>query len=284
MSDSIGHEGDLPVLADSAGFTCPLPESVSDVPPCEVSRLRERVLPPLTLISTPIGNLGDLTLRAIEALKGCDGVIAEDTRRAANLLAHLQIRRPLVSFHEHNEERRLPELISRLRGGEKLAMVTDAGTPSVSDPGFRLVRACIEKKIAYTVLPGPCAVVTAIVGSGLPPVPFFFGGFLPSSGSGRRSELRRAVDSGITSLYFESPHRLVVCLADLVSIAPGARVCVARELTKIHEEYRQGSPSELSAHYSEHPPKGEITLVINSNEPVVKKTYSEKTPIPRNLA
>jgi len=284
MSDSIGDKGDLPVLSDSAGSACSLPESASDVPPCEGSRLRERSLPPLTLISTPIGNLGDLTLRAIEALKGCDAVIAEDTRRAANLLAHLQIRRPLVSFHEHNEERRLPELVSRLRGGEKLAMVTDAGTPSVSDPGFRLVRACIEEKIAYTVLPGPCAVVAAIVGSGLPPVPFFFGGFLPSSGSGRRSELRRAGATGITSLYFESPHRLVACLTDLVSIAPGARVCVARELTKIHEEYRQGSPAELFTHYSEHPPKGEITLVINPNEPVVKKTYSEKTPIPRNLA
>ena len=140
----------------------------------------------LTLIATPIGNLGDLTLRAIEALRLCDGVIAEDTRRAGQLIAYLEIRKPLISFHEHNEERRLPELIARLRNGEKLCLVTDAGTPSVSDPGFRLVRECIKEEVTYTVLPGPSAVTTAIVGSGLPPVPFHFGGFLPSSGSGRR--------------------------------------------------------------------------------------------------
>ena len=244
----------------------------------------DRCFPLLTLVSTPIGNLGDLTLRAIEALKVCDVVIAEDTRRAANLLGHLKIRRPLVSFHEHNEERRLPELIRRLKIGERLAMVTDAGTPSVSDPGYRLVRACIDEKIAYTVLPGPSAVVTAIAGSGLPPVPFVFGGFLPSSGSGRRAELRRAASAGMTSLYFESPHRLSACLSDLEVIAPSARVCVARELTKIHEEYRQGTPSELHAYYLANPARGEITLVFNPNETTVKKNYSEKMPIPRNLA
>jgi len=246
----------------------------------------------LTLIATPIGNLGDLTLRAIKALRFCDGVIAEDTRRAGQLLSHLEIRKPLISFHEHNEERRLPELIARLRNGEKLCLVTDAGTPSVSDPGFRLVRECIKEKVAYTVLPGPSAVTTAIVGSGLPPVPFHFGGFLPLSGSGRRSELRRALGLGMTGIYFESPHRLSACLADLVALAPESRLCVARELTKIHEEYRHGSPAELAAHYAENPPRGEITLVIHSStgtqeearEEKRKKSYSEKTPIPRNLA
>ena len=243
-------------------------------------------LPPLTLIATPIGNLGDLTLRAIEALRQCDLVIAEDTRRAVNLLGHLEIRKPLVSFHEHNEERRLPELIRRLQSGEKLSLVTDAGTPSVSDPGFRLVRACISEGIAYTVLPGPSAVVTALVGSGFPPVPFYFGGFLPSSGSGRRSELRKAAASGITAVYFESPHRLIDCLEDLETIAPQSRLCVARELTKIHEEYRQGSPSELASHYREKPPRGEVTLVIDPipESMAKKKIYSEKTPIPRNFA
>ncbi len=250
------------------------------------------LLLPLTLIATPIGNLGDLTLRAIEALRLCDGVIAEDTRRAGQLLAHLGIRKPLISFHEHNEERRLPELIGRLRNGEKLCLVTDAGTPSVSDPGFRLVRECIKEAVEYTVLPGPSAVTTAIVGSGLPPVPFHFGGFLPSSGSGRRSELRRALGLGMTGIYFESPHRLAACLEDLVTLAPESRLCVARELTKIHEEYRHGSPTELVAHYTANPPRGEITLVIHpsmgsQNEARGerrKKSYSEKTPIPRNLA
>jgi 16S rRNA (cytidine1402-2'-O)-methyltransferase len=246
-------------------------------------------LPPLTLIATPIGNLGDLTLRAMTALRECDAVIAEDTRRASRLLAHLGVRKPLVSFHEHNEEQRLAELITRLGGGETLALVTDAGTPSVSDPGFRLVRACIAGGIPYTVLPGASAVTTALVGSGLPPVPFFFGGFLPSSGSGRRSELRKGTDLGMTAIYFESPHRLLDCLGDLVSIAPECRVCVSRELTKIHEEFRHGSPSELLMHYGENSPRGEITLVIDpsagkSSDKRSRKDYSEKTPIPRNLA
>jgi 16S rRNA (cytidine1402-2'-O)-methyltransferase len=246
-------------------------------------------LPQLTLLCTPIGNLGDLTLRAAEAIRNCDGVIAEDTRRAGLLLAHLGTRKPLVSFHEHNEERRLPELITRLRGGEKLVLVTDAGTPSVSDPGFRLVRACIAAGIAHTVLPGASAVTTALAGSGLPPVPFYFGGFLPSSGSGRRNELKKVADLGMTVVYFESPHRLSDCLADLDGIMPGCLLSVCRELTKIHEEYRQGSPALLSAHYLEHPPRGEVTLVIDpqggrSREKRSGKDHSEKTPIPRNLA
>ncbi len=252
----------------------------------EESFAEGKVLLPLTLIATPIGNLGDLTLRAIETLRCCDGVIAEDTRRASQLLSHLQIKKPLVSFHEHNEERRLEELLRRMRAGERLALVTDAGTPSVSDPGFRLVRACIQEGIEYTVLPGPSAVVTALVGSGFPPVPFIFGGFFPSSGSGRRSELKKAAAAGVTSIYFESPHRLRDCLEDLSVIAPKSRVCVARELTKIHEEYRVGTPLELSAHYQENPPRGEVTILIDPVSGVEreKKTHSENTPIPRNFA
>lgn len=246
------------------------------------------MLPPLTLICTPIGNLGDLTPRAADALRNCDAVIAEDTRRAGILLAHLETRKPLFSFHEHNEERRLPELIGRLREGERLVLVTDAGTPSVSDPGFRLVRACIDGGIAYTVLPGPSAVTTALVGSGLPPVPFLFGGFLPSSGSGRRAELKRALQREVTAVYFESPHRLADCLADLEQIDPGACVCAARELTKIHEEYRHGSPGDLALHYRTHQPRGEITLVISPSRRksgvAEARNHSENIPIPRNLA
>jgi 16S rRNA (cytidine1402-2'-O)-methyltransferase len=246
-------------------------------------------LSPLTLIATPIGNLGDLTLRAISALRSCDAVIAEDTRRAGQLLAYLEVHKPLISFHEHNEESRLPELLMRLHRGDKLALVTDAGTPSVSDPGFRLVRACIAEGIGYTVLPGACAVTTALVGSGLPPVPFYFGGFLPSSGSGRRKELRSAVSLPMTGIYFESPHRLLDCLEDLIVIAPTARICVSRELTKIHEEYRHGTPSSLAQHYRENPPRGEVTLVLraadeNAGKESGNKGYSEKTPIPRNLS
>jgi 16S rRNA (cytidine1402-2'-O)-methyltransferase len=252
----------------------------------QVSPHAQGQFPPLTLLCTPIGNLGDLTLRAAEALKSCDGVIAEDTRRAGLLLGHLGIRKPLVSFHEHNEERRVPELIARLSLGEKLVLVTDAGTPSVSDPGFRLVRACIAGGIAHTVLPGPSAVTTALVGSGLPPVPFLFGGFLPSSGSGRRNELKKAAVVGMTSVYFESPHRLCDCLEDISVIMPGALLSVCRELTKIHEEYRQGSASLLSDHYRVNPPRGEVTLVIDPSGGGSRsgRDHSEKTPIPRNLA
>jgi 16S rRNA (cytidine1402-2'-O)-methyltransferase len=202
------------------------------------------------------------------------------------LLAHLELRKPLTSFHEHNEEHRLPELIRRMRGGEYLVLVTDAGTPSVSDPGFRLVRACIGEGISYTVLPGPSAVLTALVGSGFPPVPFQFGGFLPSSGAGRRSELKKAVAAGMTAIYFESPHRLIACLEDLSVIAPQGRICVAREMTKIYEEYRQGNPLELVTYYRAHPPRGEVTLLLSpaSDLSEKKKNYSEKSPIPRNFA
>jgi 16S rRNA (cytidine1402-2'-O)-methyltransferase len=249
----------------------------------------EKGLRPLTLLCTPIGNLGDLTLRAVDALRNCDGVIAEDTRRAGLLLAHLETRKPLVSFHEHNEERRLPELIARLGRGEKLVLVTDAGTPSVSDPGFRLVRACIAEGIAHTVLPGASAVTTALAGSGLPPVPFYFGGFLPSSGSGRRNELKKATALEMTLVFFESPHRLCDCLVDLAGIMPECLLSVCRELTKIHEEYRQGSPALLSAHYQSNPPRGEVTLVIDPSGGRSRGTrsgrdHSEKIPIPRNLA
>jgi 16S rRNA (cytidine1402-2'-O)-methyltransferase len=284
-----------PLWEDDSESSLPLEQESSLEESLLVSKRKSRapaVLPPLTLVATPIGNLGDLTLRAIEALRCCDGVIAEDTRRTAQLLAHLEIRKPLISFHEHNEDRRLPELMSRLASGEKLCLVTDAGTPSVSDPGFRLVRECIKEKVEYTVLPGPSAVTTALVGSGLPPVPFHFGGFLPSSGSGRRSELRRALGLGMTGIYFESPYRLVASLTDLVLLSPLSRLCVSRELTKIHEEYRHGTPAELAAHYTANPPRGEVTLVIHSSsenpeeatEKRRKKSYSEKTPMPRNLS
>jgi len=284
-----------PLWEDDSESSLPLEQESSPEESLLVSKRKSRppaVLPPLTLVATPIGNLGDLTLRAIEALRCCDGVIAEDTRRTAQLLAHLEIRKPLISFHEHNEDRRLPELMSRLASGEKLCLVTDAGTPSVSDPGFRLVRECIKEKVEYTVLPGPSAVTTALVGSGLPPVPFHFGGFLPSSGSGRRSELRRAIGLGMTGIYFESPYRLVASLTDLVLLSPLSRLCVSRELTKIHEESRHGTPAELAAHYTANPPRGEVTLVIHPSsenpeeapEKRRKKSYSEKTPMPRNLS
>ncbi|MFI0347958.1 MAG: 16S rRNA (cytidine(1402)-2'-O)-methyltransferase [Chthoniobacterales bacterium] len=241
--------------------------------------------PPLSILPTPIGNLGDLSHRVEAALRECDLIVAEDTRRADQLLKHLKVSKRMLSFHEHNEGGRLPQLLKYLREGKKIALVTDAGTPSISDPGYRLIKACIEEKIPYTVFPGPSAVTTALVGSGLPPVPFYFGGFLPASGSKRRGEMKLAIERHLTSIYFESPHRLIPCLEDFVTLMPYARLCVARELSKKFEEYYHGSPKEVLAHFSQADVRGEITLVFHPDAATSEvQEASEKKPILRNLA
>jgi len=243
----------------------------------------------LSILPTPIGNLSDLSHRVEETLCECDLVVAEDTRRAEQLLSHLGVKKRLMSFHEHNERERLPRLLAELRSGKKVALVTDAGTPSISDPGYRLVAACLEEKISYTVLPGPSAVTTALVGSGLPPVPFYFGGFLPSSGSKRRTELKEAAGRGVTSIYFESPHRLIKTLEDFVTLLPEARLCVARELSKKFEEYAHGTSQEVLTHFQQGPVRGEITLVFHPDaavalDPSGLSSQPSNTPILRNLA
>jgi 16S rRNA (cytidine1402-2'-O)-methyltransferase len=220
----------------------------------------------LFLIGSPIGNLGDITFRALEVLKTVGFVAAEDTRRSSILLKHFGISKPLMSFHEHNEARRTGELIERLRGGESVALLTDAGMPSVSDPGYRLVRASIENGIRIEVIPGPSAVLTALVGSGLPTDRFYFGGFLPVKSGQRKRELIAALAREFTSIYFESPHRIIRSLEVINGVEPARLVCVARELTKKFEEYRRGEVASVLAHYTSHPPKGEITLVIKGIE------------------
>ena len=217
----------------------------------------------LFLVGSPIGNLGDITLRALEVLKEVVIVAAEDTRRSSILLKRFDISKPLISFHEHNEARRTAELIERLNHGEKVALLTDAGMPSISDPGYRLVRACIENGVRIEVIPGPSAVLTALVGSGLPTDKFYFGGFLPVKSGQRDTELLAALARNCTSIYFESPHRILKSLAVLRGVDPRRPVCVARELTKQFEEYRRGEVESVLAHYETHPPKGEITLVIS---------------------
>ena len=218
----------------------------------------------LTVVPTPIGNLQDITLRALQTLRETDLIAAEDTRRSAILLLHHNIRKPMVSLHEHNEETRTVDLVEEIAGGKSVVLITDAGMPGISDPGFRLIRACRERGLGVDVLPGPSAVITALVGSGLPTNAFYFGGFVPVKSGRRRAELERAVSRPETSVYFESPYRLVKTLQVLAEVAPEADVCVARELTKRFEEYRRGSPAELCAHYESRAPKGEITLVISS--------------------
>jgi 16S rRNA (cytidine1402-2'-O)-methyltransferase len=216
----------------------------------------------LYLVGSPIGNLSDISLRALEVLKDVNVIAAEDTRRTLILLQRYNIRQPLTSFHEHNEAKRTAELIEKMRMGNKVALLSDAGMPSISDPGYRIVRACIEAGIPVEVIPGPSAVITAIVGSGLPTDRFYYGGFLPVKSGQRQKELLAALSRRVTSVYFESPHRIIRSLMALRDKDPARSICVARELTKQHEEYRRGAVAEVLSYYESHPPKGEITLII----------------------
>lgn len=216
----------------------------------------------LYVVATPIGNLDDITLRALAVLKSVDLIAAEDTRHSGNLLRHFEIRKPLVSYHEHNEAMRTAELSERLAAGENIALITDAGMPALSDPGLRLVRACIERGLPYTIIPGVSAILTALVGSGFPLDRFTYRGFLPPKSGGRERELRAAADREETTVFFESPHKIAKTLAACAAIMPERQLCVARELTKKFEEFRRGTAAELLAHYEAHPAKGEITLVI----------------------
>ena len=219
----------------------------------------------LYVVGTPIGNLGDITQRALDVLKSADVIAAEDTRHSGNLLRHFRIRKPLISYHEHNEAMRSEELAERIAAGETVALITDAGMPGLSDPGARLLRKCIERDLAYTIVPGPSSILTALVGSGFSLDRFYFGGFLPVKSGQRERELRAAAEREETSVYFESPYRLTKTLAVCAQIMPDRQLCVARELTKKFEEFRRGTGAELLSHYESKSPKGEITLVISGH-------------------
>src|SRR3712207_1779844 len=219
----------------------------------------------LYVVATPIGNRDDITLRALEVLKSVDLIAAEDTRHSGNLLRHFDIRKPLVSYHEHNEAMRTAELCERLSARENIALITDAGMPGLSDPGARLIRACIERGLEFTILPGASAILTALVGSGFPLDRFCYRGFLPPKSGGRERELRGAAEREETTVFFESPHKIAKTLAACAEIMPERQLCVARELTKKFEEFRRGTAAELLAHYEAHPAKGEITLVVAAN-------------------
>ena len=216
----------------------------------------------LYIIATPIGNLGDITERARQCLAGVDTIACEDTRHSGNLLQHIGVRKPLVSVHEHNEASRSGQLTAELVSGRTVAYISDAGMPGVSDPGQRLVNACIRAGIPVEVLPGPSAVTTALIGSGFPADTFFFGGFLPVKSGQRERALTKAIEREETSVFFESPHRIDGTLELLARLSPEQRICVARELTKKFEEYRRGTAAEIHSHYAAHPAKGEICLVI----------------------
>ena len=220
----------------------------------------------LTLVPSPVGNLEDITLRALRLLREADLIAAEDTRHASILLKHHGISRPLLSLHEHNEAQRSGEIAQRLAAGENIALLTDAGMPGISDPGYRMVRACLERGLEFTVLPGPSSILPALVGSGLPLHEFYFGGFLPVKSGRRKAALEAALARAETSIFFESPHRIARSLAVLAELDPERPVCVARELSKKFEEYWRGSAAELSARAEKQPPRGEICLLIAGHQ------------------
>lgn len=216
----------------------------------------------LILVPTPIGNLGDITLRAIETLKNADILLAEDTRVSSKLLKHFGIDKKLTSHHKFNEHKSLPGLISRLKSGSLAALISDAGTPGISDPGFLLVRACIENGIEVECLPGPTALIPALAVSGLPADRFVFEGFLPQK-KGRQKRVNALADESRTMIFYESPFRLVKLLKQLsAAMGQERRACVCRELSKFFEEIKRGTLAELQQYYDQHPPKGEIVVVV----------------------
>jgi 16S rRNA (cytidine1402-2'-O)-methyltransferase len=220
--------------------------------------------PGLYLVGTPIGNLEDVTLRAIRVLKQADIIACEDTRQTQKLLNHFGIETRAVSYHEHNEASRAAELVEKLAQGGRVAVVSDAGTPGISDPGFRLVSLAVERGIAVFPVPGPAAFLAALVASGLPTDSFSFRGFLPAKSGARRRELEKIFGLEVTQVYYEAPHRIKETLADIVEVlGPGRPVVVARELTKIHEEFLRGTAREVARTLNARGEvKGEITLLI----------------------
>ena len=223
--------------------------------------------PGLVLVSTPIGNLGDISARAVATLRQADLILCEDTRTSAGLLRHVGVRTPVASLHDHNEAARVPEVLARIGQGACVALISDAGTPLVSDPGYRLVRAAIEAGVAVTAVPGANAAVMALTLSGLPPHPYLFLGFLPPKQAARvavLSRLRAAEMAGLsaTLVVYESPHRAGACLADMAGVFGPRPAALTRELTKLFEEVRRGALDELAAFYADVEPRGEVTIVV----------------------
>lgn len=216
----------------------------------------------LYLVPTPIGNLGDITLRSLEVLKSVDLILAEDTRTSGTLLKHYEIDTPMMSFHAHNEHKVLDGLIKRLKNGEVMALISDAGTPGISDPGYLLTRACAEEDIPFETLPGATAFVPALVNSGLPCDKFVFEGFLPQK-KGRQTRINVLAEESRTMVLYESPHRLVKTLKQLAEVLGESRqASVSRELSKLHEENRRGSLKQLADYFETGKVKGEIVIVI----------------------
>ncbi|MCD8354249.1 MAG: 16S rRNA (cytidine(1402)-2'-O)-methyltransferase [Clostridiales bacterium] len=223
----------------------------------------------LYLVPTPIGNLGDLSPRAAETLAAADFIAAEDTRVSVKILNHLGLKKPMVSYYRHNTETSGPQILQRLLAGENCALVTDAGTPAISDPGEELVALCVEAGVTVVSLPGPCALVTALAASGLPTGRFTFEGFLAMNKKNRREHLDSLRSETRTMVFYEAPHKLVATLTDLAeTFGPDRRVALCRELTKLHEEVIRTTLGQALECYREQPPRGEFVLVVEGAAPV----------------
>ena len=216
----------------------------------------------LYIVSTPIGNLKDITLRALETLKSVDLIAAEDTRHTKILLDAYEIHKPLTSFFEHNQDRKTEQIIGLLKSGKNIALVSDAGTPGISDPGYPLIRRAREEDIKMEVIPGVSALITALTASGLPAHGFIFEGFLPPKSGARRKKLETFKAEERTVIFYESPHRLLKTLKDIVEVLDNPAIVCARELTKKFEEIKKGPAAEMLAHFTRHAPRGEFVLLI----------------------
>ncbi len=237
----------------------------------------------LYLVATPIGNLEDISLRALRVLREAAVVACEDTRQTRKLLVRHGIDRGLVSYHEHNERERARELLDRLEAGASVALVSDAGMPLISDPGLHLVSLCVEREISVIPVPGPSALVAALAASGLEASEFLFVGFLPARAGERARKLRELAGENRTMILYEAPHRLLASLRAAREVLGDRKAVVARELTKLHEEFRRGRLAELAAHFERHAPRGEITLVVASADDALRNTTAAPQPAADNL-
>lgn len=250
-----------------AAFDASAADSLANHVRDETLRLVLRPLEPgLYLVATPIGNLGDITLRALSVLARADIIYCEDTRHSARLLQHYAIRAETRPFHDHNEDSMRGRVVEQLERGARIALISDAGTPLVSDPGFKLVRECAAKNLPVFSLPGPSALVTALAGSGLPTDAFFFAGFLPPKEAARKARLGEIKTVPATLIFYEAPQRLADSLADMAACLGNRPAVVARELTKMHEELMRGSLRELAQNYEGNEPKGEIVVLCGPPE------------------
>lgn len=239
----------------------------------ESSFSKETTTGALYLVPTPIGNLGDMTYRSVAVLKEVAVIAAEDTRNTQKLLNHFEIETPQISFHEHNTQERIPQLIARLQSGDSIAQVSDAGTPSISDPGKELVAACVEQHLPVVPLPGANAGISALIASGIAPQPFYFYGFLDRKPSRQKEALAKLVDRPETLIFYEAPHRLAKTLQSLVSVfGESRRVVLGRELTKKHEEFIRGTLGEVSQWAKTDQVRGEFVMIVSGND------HPETTP------